>query len=158
MACLRLVTFLPEPPDRSVPVLRSCMVFSTFLLAPLLYFLPPFLFSGIVTSSLAGDAIAMPRVFLDGRSFAGTSFAEAEGEPCRTATIFRAAITMGTFTLPACAMLTKRCSSAVAAGRTRSCTSSSCIGILQFTNRERRAHQGCVKMLQGTVLAETHRF
>lgn len=30
MACLRLVTFLPEPPLRSVPRFRSCIVFSTF--------------------------------------------------------------------------------------------------------------------------------
>jgi hypothetical protein len=29
MACFRLVTFLPEPPLRSVPCLRSCIVFST---------------------------------------------------------------------------------------------------------------------------------
>jgi hypothetical protein len=29
MACLRLVTFLPEPPLFSVPCLRSCMAFST---------------------------------------------------------------------------------------------------------------------------------
>jgi hypothetical protein len=33
MACLRLVTFLPEPPLRSVPAFRSCIVFSTFSLA-----------------------------------------------------------------------------------------------------------------------------
>jgi hypothetical protein len=30
MACLRLVTFLPERPDRSWPRLRSCIAFSTF--------------------------------------------------------------------------------------------------------------------------------
>src|SRR5688572_32446956 len=30
MACFRLVTFLPEPPLRSVPRFISCMVFSTF--------------------------------------------------------------------------------------------------------------------------------
>ena len=29
MACLRLVTFLPEPPLRSVPAFLSCIVFST---------------------------------------------------------------------------------------------------------------------------------
>jgi hypothetical protein len=29
MACLRLVTFLPEPPLFSVPFFRSCIVFST---------------------------------------------------------------------------------------------------------------------------------
>ena len=29
MACFRLLTFLPDPPDRSVPCLRSCMAFST---------------------------------------------------------------------------------------------------------------------------------
>jgi hypothetical protein len=36
MACLRLVTFLPDPPLRSVPFLRSCMARSTFLEALLL--------------------------------------------------------------------------------------------------------------------------
>ena len=30
IACLRLVTFLPEPPLRSVPRFRSCIAFSTF--------------------------------------------------------------------------------------------------------------------------------
>ena len=30
IACLRLFTFLPDPPDRSVPRLRSCIAFSTF--------------------------------------------------------------------------------------------------------------------------------
>jgi hypothetical protein len=39
MACLRLVTFLPERPLRSVPRLRSCIAFSTFFDAFLLYFL-----------------------------------------------------------------------------------------------------------------------
>jgi hypothetical protein len=39
MACLRLVTFFPELPDRRVPFLRSCIVFSTFLLAADAYFL-----------------------------------------------------------------------------------------------------------------------
>src|SRR2546428_3149801 len=39
MACLRLVTFLPELPERSVPRLRSRITFSTFFLAFLLYFL-----------------------------------------------------------------------------------------------------------------------
>jgi len=39
IACLRLVTFLPERPLRSVPRLRSRMTFSTFFDAFLLYFL-----------------------------------------------------------------------------------------------------------------------
>jgi low affinity Fe/Cu permease len=30
IACLRLFTFLPDPPERSVPRFRSCMAFSTF--------------------------------------------------------------------------------------------------------------------------------
>ncbi len=30
MACLRLVTFLPDRPLRNVPFLRSCIVFLTF--------------------------------------------------------------------------------------------------------------------------------
>ena len=33
MACFRLVTFLPERPDLSVPAFFSRMTFSTFLLA-----------------------------------------------------------------------------------------------------------------------------
>ncbi len=33
MACLRLRTFLPERPERSVPCFISCMVLSTFSLA-----------------------------------------------------------------------------------------------------------------------------
>jgi len=39
IACLRLVTFRPERPLRSVPRLRSRMTFSTFFDAFLLYFL-----------------------------------------------------------------------------------------------------------------------
>src|SRR6185295_6581309 len=38
IACLRLVTFLPERPDRSVPRLRSCIARSTFWLAFFPYF------------------------------------------------------------------------------------------------------------------------
>ena len=38
IACLRLVTFLPERPLRNVPRLRSRMTFSTFFDAFLLYF------------------------------------------------------------------------------------------------------------------------
>src|ERR1700684_2055378 len=38
IACLRLVTFLPELPLRSVPALRSRITFSTFFWLPLLYF------------------------------------------------------------------------------------------------------------------------
>src|SRR6188474_3875700 len=30
IACLRLVTFLPDPPERRVPRLRSCIARSTF--------------------------------------------------------------------------------------------------------------------------------
>jgi hypothetical protein len=41
IACLRLVTFLPERPDRSVPCLRSCMAFSTLFEAFLPYLRPP---------------------------------------------------------------------------------------------------------------------
>src|SRR5205807_9439305 len=37
MACLRLFTFLPELPLLSVPCLRSCITFSTFFDAFLLY-------------------------------------------------------------------------------------------------------------------------
>jgi hypothetical protein len=37
IACLRLVTFLPLPPLRSVPCFLSCMVFSTFLDAVLCF-------------------------------------------------------------------------------------------------------------------------
>src|SRR5207237_5688440 len=39
IACLRLVTFLLELPERSVPRLRSRITFSTFFPAFLLYFL-----------------------------------------------------------------------------------------------------------------------
>jgi hypothetical protein len=41
IACLRLVTFLPDRPDRSDPRLRSCMAFSTFCEAFLPYLRPP---------------------------------------------------------------------------------------------------------------------
>src|SRR5687767_3921611 len=47
IACLRLVTFLPEPPLRSVPRFRSRIVFSTFSDAFLLYFRPPLFFFAI---------------------------------------------------------------------------------------------------------------
>jgi hypothetical protein len=43
MACLRLVTFLPERPERSVPLFISSMLRCTFLPAFLLVFLPVFL-------------------------------------------------------------------------------------------------------------------
>ena len=39
MACLRLVTFLPELPLRNVPRFRSRITFATFRDADLLYFL-----------------------------------------------------------------------------------------------------------------------
>ena len=38
MACFRLVTFLPDPPERSVPRLRSRIARSTFCDAFLPYF------------------------------------------------------------------------------------------------------------------------
>src|SRR5207248_3123742 len=38
MACLRLLTFVPDLPLLSLPRLYSCIVFSTFLLAALPYF------------------------------------------------------------------------------------------------------------------------
>ena len=38
IACLRLFTVLPERPLFKVPRLRSCIVFFTLALAPLLYF------------------------------------------------------------------------------------------------------------------------
>jgi hypothetical protein len=41
IACFRLVTFLPERPERSVPRLRSCMARLTLLWAFFPYFLPP---------------------------------------------------------------------------------------------------------------------
>src|ERR1700728_360224 len=62
MACLRLVTFLPELPERRVPALRSFMARSTFspLLAPY-FFLPP---SFLAPSFLAVPALAfLPLVF-----------------------------------------------------------------------------------------------
>jgi hypothetical protein len=37
IACLRLVTFLPERPLFNVPCLRSCIAFSTLFCAPLEY-------------------------------------------------------------------------------------------------------------------------
>src|ERR1700722_1634670 len=39
MACLRLLTFAPEPPLRSVPRFISCIAFFTFRPLALLYFL-----------------------------------------------------------------------------------------------------------------------
>jgi hypothetical protein len=47
IACLRLFTFFPELPDRSVPCFRSCMVFATLSLAPLLYLRVLFFFAAI---------------------------------------------------------------------------------------------------------------
>jgi hypothetical protein len=41
IACFRLVTFLPERPERSVPRLRSCIARLTLLWAFFPYFLPP---------------------------------------------------------------------------------------------------------------------
>lgn len=38
IACLRLVTFLPDRPLRRVPAFLSCIAFSTFAPAALLYF------------------------------------------------------------------------------------------------------------------------
>lgn len=47
IACFRLVTFLPLPPLRSVPLLRRFMAASTLLLAALPYFLPPDFFAAM---------------------------------------------------------------------------------------------------------------
>jgi hypothetical protein len=48
MACLRLVTFLPEPPERKVPRLRSCIARSIFSTAFLPYLFLPFFFAFFV--------------------------------------------------------------------------------------------------------------
>lgn len=60
IACLRLVTFFPDPPERRVPSLRSCMAFLTFSDALAPYFLPamePFL------STLGADCSDVPNNF-----------------------------------------------------------------------------------------------
>jgi hypothetical protein len=41
IACFRLLTFFPEPPERSVPFFRFLIARSTSFDAPLLYFRPP---------------------------------------------------------------------------------------------------------------------
>jgi hypothetical protein len=62
IACFRLLTFLPDPPDRSVPRLRSCMAFSTLLEAFFPYLRPPdlrcangHLLASSMTASLGPD-------------------------------------------------------------------------------------------------------
>jgi hypothetical protein len=51
MACLRLWTFLPVLPDRSVPCLRSCIALPTFRDAPVPYFRPLLLRVAMKTSN-----------------------------------------------------------------------------------------------------------
>jgi hypothetical protein len=57
MACLRLVTFLPEPPLRSVPALRSCITFSTLSWAFLPYRLAMQIPPAHVVVQAAGPAL-----------------------------------------------------------------------------------------------------
>jgi hypothetical protein len=57
MACLRLVTFLPEPPLRSVPSFRSCIVFSTLSWAFLPYLLAMQIPPAQVVVQAAGPAV-----------------------------------------------------------------------------------------------------
>src|SRR2546426_823826 len=66
IACLRLVTFLPERPDRSVPCLRSRIARSTFLEAfgPYLRVLPR-LFAMHHLARRRNCASAMPPVTLE---------------------------------------------------------------------------------------------
>ena len=52
IACLRLVTFLPLRPLRSVPFLRRFIADPTLLLAAFPYFLPPDFFAAITTSTV----------------------------------------------------------------------------------------------------------
>jgi hypothetical protein len=57
IACLRLLTFLPEPPLRSVPSLRSCMTFLTFACA----FFPYFAMSLLRWAGMSPDILHQPR-------------------------------------------------------------------------------------------------
>lgn len=58
IACFRLFTFFPEPPERSVPRFRLCIARSTSFEAPLLYFLPPdFLRVAMSLSSVSEGSI-----------------------------------------------------------------------------------------------------
>jgi hypothetical protein len=56
IACLRLVTFLPEPPLRSFPALRSCITFLTFDCAFFPYFAMSLLL--VVTDGASRTAVA----------------------------------------------------------------------------------------------------
>src|SRR5688572_29292726 len=58
IACLRLVTFLPDRPLRSVPRFRSRITFSTFLDAFLPYFRPPRFFAIISSCLLSGHVVS----------------------------------------------------------------------------------------------------
>src|SRR5882672_2967569 len=60
MACLRLVTFLPERPDLSLPRFISCMARSTFLPALAPYLRDDFFFAAI-------DGSFLPRPPADAR-------------------------------------------------------------------------------------------
>ena len=57
MACLRLVTFLPEPPERSLPRFISCIARPTFLVAAAPYLRPP--------AFLRADALRAPFLVAD---------------------------------------------------------------------------------------------
>src|SRR5688572_16404959 len=69
MACLRLLTFLPERPLVSVPRFRSCIAFSTFSEAFLPYFAIVYSFREVkltaLTSALRSPP-AVPRLRLPG--------------------------------------------------------------------------------------------
>src|ERR671919_1417034 len=65
MACFLLVTFLPDRPLFRVPFFRSCMAFSTFLDAFLLYlaiFVTPFSFPCIVECLICFLLLAATRM------------------------------------------------------------------------------------------------
>jgi hypothetical protein len=57
IACFRLLTFLPEPPLRSVPSLRSCMTFLTFACA----FFPYFAISLLRWAGMSRAILHQPR-------------------------------------------------------------------------------------------------
>ena len=61
IACFRLLTFLPERPERSVPDLRSCIARRTLLLAPLPYFFRPLAFRTGMSSSVGIQNEQVPR-------------------------------------------------------------------------------------------------
>jgi hypothetical protein len=60
IACLRLVTFLPERPERSVPRLRFRMARSTFWAAFAPYFLRPISFWSLLWILLEGSSWQVP--------------------------------------------------------------------------------------------------